>query len=77
VILDIRVRHAGGRVDAAVAEGAMSREEADAFLDRVRAGEHSRGLRSHLAQFRPKHRSRANMAAASPTPNQGEQDRPA
>jgi polyhydroxyalkanoate synthesis regulator phasin len=77
VIRDIRVRHAGARVDAAVAEGAMSREEADGFLDRIRAGEHSRGLRSHLAQFRPKRRSRMNASASSHAQTPGEQDSPA
>jgi polyhydroxyalkanoate synthesis regulator phasin len=74
VIRDIRLRHAGARVNAAVAQGAMSREEGDGFLDRVRAGEHSRRLRSHLAQFRPKRRSRVNGAASSPEQTHGDQD---
>ncbi|MHB8340312.1 MAG: hypothetical protein ACYDB7_03960 [Mycobacteriales bacterium] len=54
VVRDIRVRHAGARLDTAVAEGGMSRGEAEAFLDRLRRGEHPRGLRSHLAQFPPR-----------------------
>lgn len=56
VVRDIRVRHAGTRLDAAVADGAMSREEADGLLERLRGGEHSRALRSHLGQFRPRRR---------------------
>jgi len=52
----IRLRHAGARLDAAVADGDMSREEADGFLERLRNGEHPRGLRSHLAQLRPRRR---------------------
>ncbi|MGI8775829.1 MAG: hypothetical protein ACR2LJ_00220 [Acidimicrobiales bacterium] len=53
---DIRLRHAGARLDAAVADGGMSREEADGFLERLRNGEHPRGLRSHLAKLRPRRR---------------------
>jgi polyhydroxyalkanoate synthesis regulator phasin len=52
VVREIRARHASERLDAAVAEGAMSRQEADNLLERVRGGEHSRALRSHLARFR-------------------------
>jgi hypothetical protein len=53
----IRARHAGARLDAAVAGGDMSREEADGFLERLRNGEHPRGLRSHLARLRPRRQS--------------------
>lgn len=55
---DIRARHAGERLEVAVAEGAMTRQEADDILERVRGGEHSRKLRSHLAQFRPRRRAK-------------------
>ncbi len=48
VIAAIRARHAGARTTAAVIEGGMSEEEADALLERVRAGEHSQELRSHI-----------------------------
>lgn len=51
VIRSIRARHAGMRLDAAVGAGAMSQAEADGLLERVHGGEHSRRLRSHLAQF--------------------------
>lgn len=58
VLRTIRARHAGERLDAAVAEGAMTRQEADDILKQVRDGEHSRKLRSHLSQFRPRRRSK-------------------
>ena len=76
VILDIRVRHANSRIETAVAEGAMTQGEADGFLERVRAGEHSRGLRSHLSQFRPRRRSRDDTDSISPTSEQGERELP-
>jgi polyhydroxyalkanoate synthesis regulator phasin len=44
----IRTRHARPHTDAAVAAGRMSTEEADALLDRVRAGDHSPALRSQI-----------------------------
>ena len=44
----IRARHAQSHTDAAVAAGRMSQEEADASLDRVRDGDHSPALRSHI-----------------------------
>jgi hypothetical protein len=47
-VVGIRVRHAGARLDAAVAAGELSREEADSILDRLRAGEHSPELRARL-----------------------------
>lgn len=56
VLREIRTRHASERLDAAVAEGAMSRQEADDLLERVRGSEHSRALHSHLARLRIKHR---------------------
>jgi len=65
VLRDIRARHAGERLDVAVAEGAMTREDADDILERVRRGEHSRNLRSHLAQFRPRWPSKGRMAPPS------------
>jgi hypothetical protein len=46
---EIRARHAQVHADAAVAAGWLSREEADATLDRVRDGEHTAGLRAHIS----------------------------
>jgi len=57
VVRDIRVRHATARLDAAVDDGGMSREEADGFLARLRNGEHPHELRGHLAKFRRRPRS--------------------
>ena len=68
VLRDIRARHAGERLDVAVAEGAMTRAEADEVLERVRGGEHSRRLRSHLAQFRPRRRSKDKSGPGSADP---------
>jgi hypothetical protein len=52
VVRDISVRHADARLAAAVADCSMSQEEADAFLSRLRSGEHPRSLRSHLGALR-------------------------
>jgi hypothetical protein len=48
-VRDVRVRHAGTAMDARIAEGAMSREEADALLERLRRGEHPSGIRADVA----------------------------
>jgi polyhydroxyalkanoate synthesis regulator phasin len=48
VMAGIRARHAQAHTDPAVAEGRMSQADADAYLERVRGGEHSRGLRLHI-----------------------------
>lgn len=72
---DIRALHASERLDVAVAEGAMTREEADGILQRLRGGEHSRKLRSHLAQFRPRRRSNDNSAPRHSTAVPGRTDR--
>jgi hypothetical protein len=50
-VVAIRTRHAQARLDAAVAAGQMSKDEADANLARIRAGEHPRGLRAHLGRL--------------------------
>jgi polyhydroxyalkanoate synthesis regulator phasin len=76
VLREIRARHAGERLDVAVAEGAMTRHEADGILDAVRGGEHSRQLRSHLIQFRPQRRSKDPSSPPSSNLGAGE-DRPA
>ncbi len=47
-ITDIRVRHATRRLDSAVDDGALSRQEDNAFIERLRRGEHSAALRAHL-----------------------------
>lgn len=62
VVREIRARHASERLDAAVAEGAMSRPEADDLLERVRGGEHSPAFRSHLARFRVRRRKQPKAA---------------
>ena len=48
VLRDIRVRHAEASFEAAVEDGRVGRGEADAVLERMRRGEHSRSLRGHL-----------------------------
>jgi polyhydroxyalkanoate synthesis regulator phasin len=52
VVRDIRVRHAEAALAGAVQDGRMTQQEADGYLDRLRAGEHSRSLRVHLRGFR-------------------------
>jgi polyhydroxyalkanoate synthesis regulator phasin len=49
---DIRARHAGAHMEEAVAEGQMSQAKADGYIERLKAGEHPRGLRSHLGQLK-------------------------
>ncbi|HVB26892.1 MAG TPA: hypothetical protein VNE21_03145 [Mycobacteriales bacterium] len=50
---EIRVRHAGMTLTAAVAGGTMTRAEADSYLERLRDGEHSRSLRAQLRRLLP------------------------
>jgi polyhydroxyalkanoate synthesis regulator phasin len=52
VVGAIRARHAGAHMEAAVAEGDMSQEEADAYVARLRRGEHPKGLRARLRMHR-------------------------
>jgi hypothetical protein len=52
VVGAIRARHAGAHMESAIAEGDMSREEADGYLDRLRGGEHPEGLRARLRKHR-------------------------
>jgi len=52
VIAGIRAWHAGVHTAAAVTEGRMSEEWAGALLERVRAGEHTRELRSDIKGLR-------------------------
>jgi polyhydroxyalkanoate synthesis regulator phasin len=53
VAIGIRARHAGGKLDEAVAGGHMTREEADAYLERMKKGEHIPGLRAQLRKLLP------------------------
>jgi polyhydroxyalkanoate synthesis regulator phasin len=48
----IRARHAGAHMEAAIADGEMSKEEADDYLERLREGEHPKGLRTRLRMHR-------------------------
>jgi hypothetical protein len=48
----IQARHAGPKMDAAVAAGDMTREAADADLERLRRGDHPEGLRARLSKHR-------------------------
>lgn len=59
VIRSIRVRHAGARLDAAVEDGGVTREEANGFLDRLRRGDHSAALRAQVQKLRPRNRTPA------------------
>jgi hypothetical protein len=61
-VLDIRVRHAGTILDAAVDDGSLTVEEADGFLERLRTGEHPRALRAQLRRLRQRPRSGADVS---------------
>jgi hypothetical protein len=50
----VRARHAGDQMDDAIRSGELTQEEADAHLDRLRQGEHPKGLRARLASHRPR-----------------------
>ncbi len=50
VIRDVRARHAGQRIDAAVRSGSMSQQEGDDILAGVKRGEHSMSFRTRLRQ---------------------------
>ena len=47
-VANVRARHAQAHTNSAVSDGRMSQAEADGLLERVRSGEHSRELRSHI-----------------------------
>jgi hypothetical protein len=53
-VIDVRLRHAGDRMSAAVHSGQMTQQEADDNLERLRRGEHPKGLRSHLRKLVPR-----------------------
>jgi hypothetical protein len=53
-VVAIRTRHADARLTAVVDAGQMSQADADANLERIRSGEHPRGLRAHLARIAPR-----------------------
>ena len=50
----VRARHAGAQMEGAIRSGEMTQEEADADLERLRRGEHPKGLRARLAKHRPR-----------------------
>jgi polyhydroxyalkanoate synthesis regulator phasin len=49
----IRARHASAHIEEAVADGEMSPQEANEYLQRLRGGDHPKGLRARLRQHRP------------------------
>jgi polyhydroxyalkanoate synthesis regulator phasin len=53
----IRARHAGIHMESATASGEMSQEESEGYLERLRNGEHPKGLRARLAKHRPRRHS--------------------
>jgi polyhydroxyalkanoate synthesis regulator phasin len=51
----IRARHAGAHMETAIARGEMGQEESEAYLERLRNGEHPEGLRARLRKHKPRH----------------------
>jgi hypothetical protein len=51
----VRARHAGTPLDAAVAGGQFSQPEADQLLERLRRGDHAPELRKQLRQWHRAH----------------------
>lgn len=66
----IRARHAGTHMEAAIAAGEMSREEADRDLERLRNGEHPEGLRARLRKHRPRRHYGTESPAESERPTE-------
>jgi len=52
-VQDIRVRHAGAKLKAAVDGGHMTQAEANANLERLRSGDHMQSLRAYLRKILP------------------------
>jgi hypothetical protein len=55
-LTEIRARHAGPELDAAVADGQLTQPEADELLDRLGRGDHSSGLHQRVRSWRKLHR---------------------
>jgi hypothetical protein len=55
-LAEIRTRHAGPDLDAAVADGQLTQPEADELLDRLGRGDHSPGLHKRVRPWRNLHR---------------------
>jgi hypothetical protein len=53
-VITIRTRHAQARIDVAVEAGQMTQAEATTNLERIKQGEHPRGLRAHLRKITSK-----------------------
>jgi hypothetical protein len=56
VMGEIRARHAGPDLEAAVQAGQLTGAEADDLKHRIRRGDHPRGLRGQLRQWAKPHR---------------------
>jgi hypothetical protein len=52
VLGEIRARHASAQLEAAVADGRITPEEATSQIQRLRDGEHPKGLRARLRTHR-------------------------
>ena len=63
---EIRARHASAHMETAIAEGEMGQEEADAYLKRLKSGEHPQGLRARLRKHRPRRHSDTRSTNRSP-----------
>jgi len=55
-VRNIRVRHAGIQLGAAVEDGKMTQDEADSSIECLKNGEHQKGLRAHLRKLVPRDR---------------------
>ena len=59
----VRARHAAARLEAAVAAGDISADEADTLIEEVRRGDHSSALRRRINQVARGTGSNSNGAA--------------
>ncbi len=74
VVLDIRVRHAGTSMGAAVEDGRLTRADAEGFLERLRQGEHSRSIRLPVRGLHSRHRSGSDGQLTAETGKGGQKD---
>ena len=67
---EIRARHASAHMGKAIAEGEMTQEEADSYVERLRGGEHPEGLRARLRKHRPRRHSGSEIPTESALPDE-------
>ena len=63
IMRGVRARHAAARLEAAVAAGDISADEADTLIEQVRRGDHSSALRHRINEIARRTASNSNGTA--------------